>query len=109
MIAMNHRGVPDCVAQFSSVVLTDENLAFGASVFDRFHRIDAARDQATRPASYDAKDESEDPGGRAGIRSGRRLDRVVAVGTVVLLGIGSEDGSLLNHDLWRSRHDDDGR
>jgi len=51
-----------------SVVLTDENVAFWTSVFDRLHRVDAAWDQATWPASYDAEDESEDPGGCAGIR-----------------------------------------
>jgi len=51
-----------------SVVLTDENVAFWASVFDRLHRVNAAWDQATWPAPYDAEDESENPGGCAGIR-----------------------------------------
>jgi len=52
------------------VVLTHEHLALGTRVLDCLHRIDAARDEAARPTSDDAEDESQDVGRRTGVGRG---------------------------------------
>jgi len=91
------------------VVLAEEGIALGTSVFGCLHRVDATWDQATWPTSNNAQEKSQNVSCWIGISCGWCCNGMVAEWAVVLHGIWSKRWLLDDNGCgrWSGHYDDD--